>query len=127
MDDSVHDLSVMSCDSIDVADISESHSSCTSFIRFKKRIASLQKTLSWYKITKASSKKKLQRLEAENKEPVVDVRSQAMSNDSDSDLESQEECFGINDNASSMDYSSLEESSQSAAEMDEDVTRNTVR
>ena len=55
------------------------------------------------------------------------MRSHTMSNDSDSDLEPQEECFDINDDASSMDYSSLEESSQSAAEMDEDITRNTVR
>jgi hypothetical protein len=115
----------MSCDSIDIADISESDGSCASCIRLKKKIASLQKTLSWYKITKAHLKKKLLRREAENKDQVVDVRPTKL-NDSDSDLESQEECFDKNDYASSMDYSSLEESSHSAVEMDQPVTRNTV-
>ena len=72
--------------------------------------------------------KKIRRLEAEKKasdtsEPIAH-NTEAMDAGFD-DEEYYEQEYGDDDG--SMDYSSLEESSQSAAEIDEEITKNTVR
>lgn len=97
---------------------------CTSCYWLKKRIKGLQKKICWYKKTKASLKKKITRLEAENVvRPSLVSNIAAVTKDFSGDDESEEGDFN---EVTSMDYSSLEESSQST-EMDEEVTRNTVR
>jgi hypothetical protein len=125
-DDTICDISYDSDTELDIsgATTSSLRSSCTSCNGMKKRIKSLQKRISWYKKEKATLQKKLRKLEAENPNTslprVPTLEDQEDSEDSDDGERSQDEC--------SMDYSSLEESSShSAAEMNEDITRNTVR
>ena len=90
----------------------------------KPRIKALQKTIIWYKKTKAVLKNKVQKLEAGNINTSLSLSVDTVVDKEGSNNDSDEENF---DEESSMDYSSLEESSQSAAEMNEDITRNTVR
>ena len=104
---------------------STSRSSCTSCDGLKKRIKGLQKTISWYEKTKATLQKKIHMLEAGTTSTSVPSTPTFSTAVLDSDEDSEEEIHS--ENESLMDYSSLEESSQSAAEMDEDTTRNTVR
>ena len=119
VDHSVYNVSYDSDTEIEFT--STSRSSCTSCDGLKKRIKGLQKTISWYKKTKATLQKKIHMLEAgttSTSVPSTPTFSTAV-------LDSEEEIYS--ENESLMDYSSLEESDQSAAEMDEDTTRNTVR
>jgi hypothetical protein len=104
-------------------------SSCTSCAGFKNKIHYLQKRLSWYKKTKANLQNKVRKLEAERNTlvtgtPAGPAPPTAELDEQYSDDESQDEHFGY---ASSMDYASLEESSQSVEEMEEEDTKNTIR
>ena len=71
---------------------------------------------------------KIQRLEAEKKaldtsEPIA-CNTEAMDAGFDDEEYYEQE---YSDDDGTMDYSSLEESSQSAAEIDKEITKNTVR
>ncbi|CAB4006694.1 RNA-directed DNA polymerase from transposon BS, partial [Paramuricea clavata] len=100
-------------------------SSCTSCNRLKKKIKTLQKTISWHKKTKATLQKKIQRLEAENRTLFASQPSVSTAALDEAYIDEDNEQEYLDDDAS-MDYSSLEESGQSAAEMDEEITKNTV-
>ena len=118
--DTVHDISYDSDAELDLT--ATAHGTCTSCDRLRKKIKALQKTLSWYKKTKATFQKKLRQLEqtsdSDTRAPCVTTAELEEYSDDDSlDTDS--------DGTASMDYSSFEESSHS--EIDEDITRNTVR
>ena len=119
--DSIHDISYDSDAELDLT--ATAHSTCMSCDRLRKKNKALQKTLSWYKKTKATFQKKLRQLEyqtsdSDTRAPCVTTAELEEYSDDDSlDTDS--------DGAASMDYSSFEESSHS--EINEDITRNTVR
>lgn len=104
-------------------DIHKCCSSCKTCHQLKKKLKSLQITLSWYKKTKAVIRKKFQQLGQKNKnENWENIDSPMASEDVfDEYWESDEE---LNEEQSSRSYSSFEESSQSG-DMDDDTTRNT--
>ena len=100
-----------------------SHGTCTSCDWLRKEVKALQKTLSWYKKTSNLPEKKLrqpehQKTDSDTSSPCVTMAELEEYSDHDS-LEEH------SDGTASMDYSSFEESSHS--EIDEDITRNTVR
>ena len=119
--DSIHDISYDSDAELDLT--ATAHRTCTSCDRLRKKIKALQKTLSWYKKTKATFQKKLRQLEYQTSDSdtrapcVTTAELEEYSNDDSLDRDS--------DGTASMDYSSFEESSHS--EIDEDITTNTVR
>ena len=124
-DDTTFDLPYDSDDMLDVTPTtSTTCSSCTSCAGLKNKVKSLQKTLSWYKKTKANLQNKIRKLEAERNTLVTPAPRTAELEEEYCDDESQDEHF---DSASSMDYASLEESSQSAEEMEEEDMKNTIR
>lgn len=102
-----------------------SSSDCISCGRLKKKIKSLQKTISWLKKTKGTLRKKLSSLEAKH-EVVFDAPavSQAITS-SDNCMDEESEVEDLDD-ASSMDYSSYEESNQ-GDDLCGDTTKNTIR
>ena len=59
--DTIHDISYDSDAELDLT--ATAHGTCTSCDRLRKKIKALQKTLSWYKKTKATFQKKLRQLE----------------------------------------------------------------
>ena len=109
-------------------------SSCTSCQRLKKKIKPLQKTISWYKKKKANLSRRVRNLQAEskcNKSSVVSSPSSdshvmateiGMNTDSDGDEDEEN-----SDDEALMDYSSVEESSQSTVQTEEEETRNTLK
>ena len=71
-DDATFDLPYDSDEMPDVIPTSSTtRSSCTSCAGFKNKIKSLQKTLSWYKKTKANLQNKIRKLEAERNNVVT--------------------------------------------------------
>ena len=119
--DTIHDISYDSDAELNLT--ATAHGMCTSCDRLRKIIKALQKTLSWYKMTKAIFQKKLRPLEYQTLDSdtratcVTMAELEEYSDDDSLDTDS--------DGTASMDYSSFEESSHS--EIDEDITRNTVR
>ena len=109
-------------------------SSCTSCQRLKKKIKALQKMISWYKKKKANLSRRVRNLQAEskcNKSSVVSSPSSdshvmatevGMNTDSDGDKDEEN-----SDDEALMDYSSVEESSQSTVQTEEEETRNTLK
>ena len=101
-----------------------SSSDCTSCGRLKKKIKSLQKTITWLKKTKGALRRKITTLEAkhemESDAPTVNYATTPLDDymDEGSDPEDL-------DDASSIDYSSLEESNQ-GDDSCEDITKNTI-
>ena len=122
VDDTLYDISY---DSDSDTELDLTASSCTSCNRLKKKIKTLQKTISWHKKTKATLQKKIQRLEAENRTLFASQPSVSTAALDEAYIDEDNEQEYLDDDAS-MDYSSLEESGQSAAEMDEEITKNTV-
>jgi hypothetical protein len=122
VDDTIYDISY---DSDSDTELDLTASSCTSCNRLKKKIKTLQKTISWHKKTKATLQKKIQRLEAENRTLFASQPSVSTAALDEAYIDEDNEQEYLDDDAS-MDYSSLEESGQSAAEMDEEITKNTV-
>ena len=120
VDDTIYDISYDTDTELDLT-----ASSCTSCNRLKKKIKTLQKTISWHKKTKATLQKKIQRLEAENRTLFASQPSVSTAALDEAYIDEDNEQEYLDDDAS-MDYSSLEESGQSAAEMDEEITKNTV-
>ena len=119
--DTIHDTSYASDAELNLT--ATAHGMCTSCDRLRKKIKALQKTLSWYKKTKATFQKKLRQLEHQTSDSdtrapcVTTAKLEEYSDDDSFDTDS--------DGTASMDYSSFEESSHS--EIDKDITRNTVR
>ena len=106
----------------------EDNISCQSCNSLRKRIKSLQKTISWYKRSKAQFKKKAQKLELENKSSIVNLPSTSTAGftEADANVDSDECGSECSDGELSMDFSSHEESSEPAEDI-EHVTKNTVR
>ena len=92
-------------------------------IGWEKKIKALQKTLSWYKKTKATFQKKLRQLEHQTSDS--DTRAPCVTTAKLEEYSDEDSFDTDSDGTASMDYSSFEESSHS--EIDKDITRNTVR
>ena len=87
----------------------------------RKNTKALQKTLSWYKKTKATFQKKLRQLEHQTSDS--DTRSPCVTTAELEEYSDDDSLEEHSDGSASMDYSSFEESSHS--KIDEDITRNT--
>ena len=117
--DTIHDISYDSDTELDLT--ATAHGTCTSCDQLRKKIKALQKTLSWYKKTKATFQKKLRQLEHQTSDS--DTRAPCVTT---AELEEYSDRLDTDsDGTASIDYSSFEESSHS--EIGEDITRNTVR
>ena len=88
------------------------------------RVKALQKTISWYKRQRLYRKKKVQKVEAGNINTSLPLSVYTVVDKEDSNDDNGKESF---DHKSSMDYSSFEESSQSAAEVNKDIMWSTFR